>query len=363
MTLIIGSSRPGAALMFGDTLLSYDARVSSNVELPSQFLRASQIGEKGIAGLAQKLIFLSPNLVVGWAGGMTRAQAAIRRLALLLDGETSFASLQRVLEQDVELQTLVSEVELIFLGIAGERRQEGLPAQVGGINAHRSGPGLFTAGSGAYHFLHLVSERRLSVDASNENKGEARVLADELSALGGRFASMILREAFDETPLNFGYGGAFEIVIADDSNRLAKLPYTLVYWLMDQDRLVLRGPVIKVGYVANGTMVVDRFPLATTEAHTHATFEITSSLPEFGHLHYSAAGPSIYFHAVVSRDDMIVLTQLSADHDFRAQLDPLTRHMSVFLSAAFQAHIRQVTGAETLHVAGQASDLQSTPNI
>ncbi|MDB5539167.1 MAG: hypothetical protein JWQ89_894, partial [Devosia sp.] len=245
--------------MLGDALLSYDARLASNTELPSQFLKGTQIGEKGIAGLAQKLIFLSPKLVVGWAGGMSKAQAAIRRLAVLLDGDISFASLQRVLERDVELQTLASEVELIFLGIAGERQHEGLPAQVGGINAQRSGTGLFTAGSGAYHFLNLVSERSLTVDAPNENQGAGRVLADELAALGGRFASTVLREAFDETPLNFGYGGAFEVVIADDNGRLAKLPYTLVYWLRDQDRLVLRGPVIKVSYLANGNMVVDRF--------------------------------------------------------------------------------------------------------
>ncbi|MDB5540866.1 MAG: hypothetical protein JWQ89_2593, partial [Devosia sp.] len=87
--------------------------------------------------------------------------------------------------------------------------------------------------------------------------------------------------------------------------------------------------------------------------HARATFEIPSSLPEFAHLHFSTAAPSAYFHAVVSRDDMIVLTQLNTEHDFRAVLDPLTRRLSVSASADFQAYMKQATGTDTLLVAGK----------
>ncbi|HEV2517189.1 MAG TPA: hypothetical protein VGV07_18190 [Devosia sp.] len=359
MTLIFSSSRLGAAFLMGDTLLTYNNNtISSRIELPSQFLPGSEIGARGIADLMQKVMILDQTFAVGWSGGLIEATEAIRELDRRMTYPFS-PDAMAALQADAEMRRTFGEVSIVFLGIFDrDPMQKQARSMVGGWNAEEwlpqtpDAPKVFTGGSGAYHFMNYLNAGPTTFSREGEPGFLPTPLEADVGYFANRFAAVVLREAFDETSLNFFYGGAFELVLLGDEGRLEKVPYCLVWWVLEGQKLTLRGPAIVANYDSEGAFVIRRAHLADTELNRDTEFKVLASIPEFSARNVTATKPSLYVHAIKGPDTTRIVLGMESEHEFRLTLNEKTGRPHFTISRSFANYLRRETGTNELAIAG-----------
>ncbi|CAL4866746.1 hypothetical protein MMA231_00991 [Asticcacaulis sp. MM231] len=241
MTIIAGWTDPKTSecVCVADILLTRPTPgEEALVDLPFTGKRPEQLGVHHAGGMGQKLILLTPNDAILWAGSQIVAHAIIDavREALALGRDFLLSEIIK------EMGLAQHEVEAIALIYYKFRTESGLSRNV--IHAERvmkDDLSLAYAGSGKFDFISNM----------------AIALPDGTSmTMFNRALSYVcytsLAEQHDDDPKNFAYGGWFEI--CRFGGYFQKVPYRIHLWSMESGKLS-SGAVLEAWYVGHDLFI------------------------------------------------------------------------------------------------------------
>lgn len=218
MTVILTALGPDAGLFsLGDMLTSTPGCHGIGLPLPLQFDRAARSsGTDTLVGFAQKLCFVTPTVLVSWAGSHIVAVAltkGVKRMAL--NGVP--VDLASVVAVSGLSPTEIEQVGLIVHEVVDDKMK------IQCLNAERGiidGLDAAWTGSGSFDLLH---------DTVIGTDDCAPRWEDMLRSLLLRTATTLAGEAMYGTSYDYLYGGWFEMVISRTAG-LQKIPYALKFW-------------------------------------------------------------------------------------------------------------------------------------
>jgi hypothetical protein len=256
MTLIAIYKREKSYAMLGDLLLSKPTAGEQPVEIPARFDKRFPLTNLNLSGLQQKVFRISPTVAVAWAGSLLTARHIIREVAKLpqpYDGRHIRHCINSMELTKAELDS----VSLLFLTtIPRANGQIDVTGCAHGYEqwANPANPSeqMRYAGSGSYHFLEMYPF------AVGKRGGRHNDQSETLGALIGRAAQTILLEVVSDEPHDFFYGGGFEVMIIS-SVGFVKVPLKFVFWMIDEDKIELVGPIFSHLYDKNGILGLRRF--------------------------------------------------------------------------------------------------------
>jgi len=276
MTYIMSRRLGLRQFWLGDLMVSQEGRTRPEISLPGRFDPRLPAVPQELAELRQKLVVFNPRVVAAWAGRMVVASTVMSAIAEIADGFPSAEQIQAQIAGIGLSQDELDKVSLMFWSISeigpGVRRNETHYLQVHAANIPNPSPDnlLIYSGSGAFHFLDIVTDDRhelerplLSGADQPLDEGEWRLI-DALSGHIMRAAQVLHDEMVDEVVHAFRYGGGFEL-IWETERGLEKLPMSQVFWRETKDTIELVGPIITQQYSPGGTLFIRRFHLQGEE--------------------------------------------------------------------------------------------------
>lgn len=254
MTLIMSYwHAPHSLIMLGDLLISRETPLPAAAPaLPSRFSPLQNDVNEYIDRLEQKIIILNPRLAAAWAGPLVIARNLLRRVRDEIGTEYSGRRILDLIRSSGLAKDELESVAFIFFVMREDGTlevQDYLTKEVCNTPTHK----FKFAGSGDFHFFQSIGFSQTSLDTKIDP------LADDLLAILGRAAIAFHEEITTETPHNFFYGGGFELLSPDITNkRIEKIPHACAYWGFRGDEIALTGPVINYQYHDNGVLQIDR---------------------------------------------------------------------------------------------------------
>ncbi|WP_428507385.1 hypothetical protein [Roseateles sp.] len=230
MTVIATFGFPDHPMAFGDMLVSGPERTDRKIGIPSIGDVTNFFPEGSgwsITGLAQKLVIVSDECVVGWAGSQLGARMAIHDLRSLASSERlTPASIRHFLDNmNVDTRNLGTSLLGLLRTDAGFERFAFDPSCEATM---LDGTPVTLAGSGANtiaKFLSTSRRTRLRQDDSAVHP------AEKAYELGLQIAGVHLRmeEAHDAQLLQY-FGGLYEVAVFNGERFTKDLGVTYVLW-------------------------------------------------------------------------------------------------------------------------------------
>jgi hypothetical protein len=216
-------------------------------------------------------VVFNSRCVAAWAGSLVVAAVLLSAIAEIADGFPTAEDIQAKIGSLGLLPAELKSVSLMVWSLPqfspGNRQHATVYRQVhtGDIPQASQENQLFYAGSGAFHFLDIMTDERHALEQPEAPAGamvdpaELRLL-EVLSGHILRAAQVLHDEMVDNVVHAFRYGGGFE-VIWDTEAGLEKLPISQVFWRETTDDIQLVGPIVSQQYAADGTLFIRRFKL------------------------------------------------------------------------------------------------------
>lgn len=243
LTMILSALGEETGLFaLGDILVSSTWSDGTALPLPlqSDHHARSAAGYK-LTDLAQKLVLVTPTMLVAWSGSYAVARAltsAIRNASK----KASLIKVAAVVHDTGMSETELHQVSLIVHQLAGTQILiDCFNAEHGHIDGVRAA----WQGSGAFDFLH---------DTIIDAGGQAATFQTTLRSLLLRAASTLMAEAMDGTPYDYLYGGWFELVISRTLG-LRKIPYAIKFWSRRGQELGYDAPLFFNWYEGKSLLV------------------------------------------------------------------------------------------------------------
>ena len=254
MTLIMSYWHdPHSLIMLGDLLITRETPLAAAAPaLPSRFSPLQNNVNEYIARLEQKLVIINPRLAAAWAGRQVVARNLLRRVRDGIGNEYTGRRILDLIASSGLAKDELESVAFIFYVMSEDGKlevQDYLTKEVCRTPTHK----FKFSGSGDFHFFESIGFSQTSLDTKTDP------LSDDLLAILGRAAIAFQEEITTETPHNFFYGGGFELLSPDISNRrMDKIPHACAYWGFRGDEITLTGPIISYQYHDNGILQIDR---------------------------------------------------------------------------------------------------------